>query len=78
MTKILLSTKAEMGSPMICMYLFRNPDHYTSYTFVPFNWQAFVTQVRQDFDADEKEVQIISLIKKKGKIVGLSPVCDYI
>jgi Helitron helicase-like domain at N-terminus/PIF1-like helicase len=80
MTKIvnLLSAKAEMGSPMICMYLLGNPDHYTSHTFVPFYWQSFVTQVRQDFDEDEQEVQKITLIKKKGKIVGLSPVYDYI
>ena len=47
MTKIvnLLSAKAEMGSPMICMYLLGNPDHYTSHTFVPFYWQSFVTSV---------------------------------
>ena len=67
-----------MGAPMICMYLLGNPDHYTSHTFVPFYWQSFVTQVRQDFDADEQEVQKVTLIKKKGKIVGLSPVYDYI
>ena len=80
MTKIanLLSAKAEMGSPMICMYLLGNPDHYTSHMFVPFYWQSFVTQVRQDFDADEQEVQTTTLGKKKGKIIGLSPVYDYI
>ena len=80
MTKIvnLLSAKVEMGTPMICMYLLGNPDHYTSHIFVPFYWPSFVTQVRQDFDEDEKEVQKITLIKKKGKIVGLSPVYDYI
>ena len=80
MTKIvnLLSAKAEMGSPMICMYLLGNPDYYTSHMFVPFFWQSFVIQVRQDFDADEQEVQKITLIKKKGKIVELSPVYDYI
>ncbi|KDR66271.1 hypothetical protein GALMADRAFT_17237, partial [Galerina marginata CBS 339.88] len=57
MTKVvnLLSAKAEMGAPMICMYLLGNPDHYTNYTFVPFYWQSF-----------------------KGKILGLSPVYDYI
>ena len=79
MTKIvnLLSAKAEMGS-MICMYLLENSGHYTSHTFVPFYWQPFVTQVRQDFDTNEKEVQKITLIKKKGKIVGLFPIHDYI
>ena len=47
MTKIvnLLSTEAEMGSPMICMYLLGNSDYYTSHTFVPFYWQSFVTSV---------------------------------
>ncbi|KDR76761.1 hypothetical protein GALMADRAFT_51106, partial [Galerina marginata CBS 339.88] len=57
MTKVvnLLSAKAEMGAPMICMYLLGNPDHYTNYSFVPFYWQSF-----------------------KGKILGLSPVYDYI
>ena len=80
MTKIvnILSAKTEMGSPMICMYLLANPDHYTSHMFVPFYWQSFVTQVRQDFNADEQEVQIITLIKKKEKNFGLSPVYDYI
>ena len=79
MTKIvnLLSAKADIGS-MICMYLLGNPDHYTSHTFVPFYWQPFVTQVRQDFGTNEKEVQKITLTKKKGKIVGLSPIHDYI
>ena len=72
MTKIvnLLSAKIEMGSPMICMYLLGNPDHYTSHTFVPFYWQPFVTQVRQDFDTDEKEIQKITLIKRKEKLLG--------
>ena len=33
MTKVanLLSAKVEMGSPMICMYLLGNPDHYTDH-----------------------------------------------
>ena len=80
MTKIvnLLSAKAEMGSPMICMYLLGNPDHYTSHKYVPFYWQPFVTEVRQDFDSEKKEVQKITLIKRKGKIIGISPVYDYI
>ncbi|KAF8231792.1 hypothetical protein L208DRAFT_1275349, partial [Tricholoma matsutake] len=42
-TKIVnyLSAKTEMGSPMICLYLLGNPDHYTNHTFVPFYWQSF-------------------------------------
>ena len=48
MTKIanVLSAKAEMGAPMICMYLLGNPDHYTSHVFVPFYWQMYVAEVR--------------------------------
>ena len=68
----LLSSKAEMGSPMICMYLLGNPDHYTSHTFVPFYWKSFVIQVWQDFDVDEQEVQKITLIK-----IDLEGVCLY-
>ena len=81
MTKIvnLLSAKAEMGFPMICMYLLGNPDHYTSggtsHTFVPFYWQLFVTQVRQDFLMKCKK---LPLLKKKEIFFGLSPVYDNI
>ena len=44
MTKVanLLSAKAEMGAPMISMYLLGNPDHYTGHKFVTFYWQSFV------------------------------------
>ena len=35
-----LSTKTEMGAPMVCMYLLGNPDHYTNHTFVPFFWYS--------------------------------------
>ena len=81
MTKVvnLLSAKIEMGAPMICMYLLGNPDHYTNYSFVPFYWQSFLTEVRKDFDtSDIQDVQKVALIKRKGKIFGLSPVYDYI
>ena len=38
MTKVanLLSAKAEMGAPIIAMYLLGNLDHYTGHLFVPF------------------------------------------
>ncbi|KAF8884364.1 hypothetical protein BD779DRAFT_1443222 [Infundibulicybe gibba] len=62
-TKIVntLSAKMEMGSPMICMYLLGNPDHYKSHEFAVFYWQSYV----------------LALIKRHGRIVGLSPVLDY-
>ena len=81
MTKIanLLSAKAEMGAPMICMYLLGNPDHYTSHSFIPFYWQSYVGEVRRIFEEISEEQQPkMTLIKKKGKIVGLSPVQDYV
>ncbi|KAJ4463368.1 hypothetical protein C8J55DRAFT_410515, partial [Lentinula edodes] len=37
----LLSTKLELGSPMISLYLLKNPDHYTSHNFVPFYWRTY-------------------------------------
>jgi hypothetical protein len=80
MTKVanLLSAKAEMGAPMICMYLLGNPDHYTSHSFVPFYWQNYVAEVRRIFDEMSEDQPKMMLIKKKGKILGLSPVQDYV
>lgn len=84
MTKVvnLLSAKMEMGAPMICMYLLNNPDHYTDHKFIPFYWYNFVQQARSCFD-NEKDNQKkfslkVQLIKKQGRIIGLSPVFDYI
>ena len=80
MTKIanLLSAKAEMGAPIIAMYLLGNPDHYTSHTFIPFYWQSYVQEVQNSFSDKVKEPQKVTVIKKKGKIVGLSPIHDYL
>ncbi|KAJ3841853.1 hypothetical protein F5878DRAFT_502000, partial [Lentinula raphanica] len=58
----LLSTKLELGSPMISLYLLQNPDHYTSHDFVPFYWKPFPKVV---------------LVKRKGKLIGLSSTFDY-
>ena len=81
MTKVanLLSAKAEMGAPMIAMYLLGNPDHYTGHTFIPFYWRSFVQEAGRPFDCgDYHEPQKITVIKKGGKIIGLSRVHDYI
>ncbi len=81
MTKVanLLSAKAEMGAPMIAMYLLGNPDHYTGHTFVPFYWQSFVQEAQRLFECSKtSEPQKVTVIKKKGKILGLSQVHDYI
>ncbi|THV03164.1 hypothetical protein K435DRAFT_571647, partial [Dendrothele bispora CBS 962.96] len=52
MTKIvnLLTTKMEMGAPMICMYLLGNPDHYTDHKFLPFYWHQYIKEARSFFD----------------------------
>jgi len=57
MTKIVnsLSAKMEMGSPMACMYLLGNPDHYTNHLFSPFYWQAFVHEARGPWDNKKLE-----------------------
>ena len=85
MTKIanLLSAKAEMGAPMISMYLLGNPDHYTGHQFITFFWQQFVNEARRDFidtgsNSESAAPQRVAIIKKKGRIVGLSPVHDYV
>ena len=48
MTKIVnsLSTKMEMGNPMICMYMLGSPDHYKSHEFQVFYWISFITTAR--------------------------------
>ena len=81
MTKVvnLLSAKMEMGAPMICMYLLGNPDHYTDHVFIPFFWQSFVSEARRAFDIENLEPpHKVALVQKKGKIIGISPVFDYI
>jgi len=40
-----LTSKMEIGSPMACLYLLNNPDHYTSHTFVLFWCRTYVSEV---------------------------------
>ena len=88
MTRIVnsLSAKLEIGSPMACMYLLGNPDHYTDHTFVPFYWQSFVREARKPWeqkhaDLDTSAVEHpekLTIFKCKDRIVGFSPVHDYV
>ena len=81
MTKVanLLSAKAEMGAPMISMYLLGNPDHYTDHIFIPFYWQPYIQEAQRDFGSgDLAGPQKVTIIKRRGRIMGLSPVHDYI
>ncbi|KAF8876567.1 hypothetical protein BD779DRAFT_1385458, partial [Infundibulicybe gibba] len=77
-----LSAKAEMGSPMVCMYLLGNPDHYKSHEFALFYWQiAFRLSPVHDYVYRPVELSGLSLYdwirrcrreklrrKKKGSI----------
>jgi hypothetical protein len=81
MTKIVntLSAKMEMGLPMICMYLLKHPDHYTSTKFAHFYWKSYVVEARQAWNQDEEVMNDkVTLVKSRGKIIGLSPVYDYL
>jgi hypothetical protein len=87
MTRIVnsLSAKMEIGSPMACMYLLGNPDHYTDHTFVPFYWQSFVREARKpweqkcadlDTNTEHPEKLKICLIRL-GTIYVIVTVRDY-
>ena len=94
MTKIVnsLSAKLEIGSPMASMYLLRNPDHYTNFNFVPVYWQSFVKEARKPWEnkpeitiaddnttvLEEDHPEKLTIFKRNGRIVGFSPVHDYI
>ncbi|KAF8228758.1 hypothetical protein L208DRAFT_1226178, partial [Tricholoma matsutake] len=89
MTKIVncLSAKMEMGSPMICLYLLDNPDHYTSHAFVPFYWQSFVSKTQATCNrAPEQPLQHstddilekVAILQQQHGIVPFSPVDDYL
>ena len=57
-----LSTKLEIGSPMACLYLLGNNDHYTSHEFIVVGWRAFVNQVKRtwsDVISRDKEGDVI-------------------
>ncbi|KAF8238042.1 hypothetical protein L208DRAFT_1218723, partial [Tricholoma matsutake] len=75
-----MSAKLEMGSPMICLCLLGNPDHYTSHKFVTFFWVSFVNEVRKVWNEDlsGELPEKVTILKQKGKIIGLSSVFDYI
>ncbi|KIK62224.1 hypothetical protein GYMLUDRAFT_58412 [Collybiopsis luxurians FD-317 M1] len=75
----LLSTKLELGSPMISLYLLQNPDHYTSHTFVRFYWKSFVAEARRFWHPDDARGDTsVVIIKKENCFVGIASVHDYI
>jgi hypothetical protein len=81
MTKVenLLSAKAEIGASIVSMYFLGNLDHYTDHTFIPFYWKPYIQEAQRDFGSgDLAEPQKVAIIKKRGNIVVLSPVHNYI
>jgi hypothetical protein len=75
-----LSTKTEMGAPMVCMYLLGNPDHYTNHTFIPFFWHSFVLEAQKSWEQVDPSAYTdkVALINTGREIIGLSPVYGYI
>ncbi|KDQ26091.1 hypothetical protein PLEOSDRAFT_1045866, partial [Pleurotus ostreatus PC15] len=75
-----MGAKLEMGSPMICMYLLGHKDHYTSHTFKVFYWTAYVSEARSFWHPDDayKSTDKVALIKAGNRVLGLSPVFDYV
>ncbi|KAF8237539.1 hypothetical protein L208DRAFT_1246924, partial [Tricholoma matsutake] len=86
-----LKLKLEIGSPMACMYLLGNPDHYTKFDFVPVYWQSFVREAgnpweqtpshilkHSDIVKKEAHPEKLTIFKCNGHVVGFSPVHDYV
>lgn len=88
-----LGPKMEIGSPMACLYLLGNPDHYTGSTFPLFWWKSYVdecyafwTDFHQpvglkgadvDLDEDTQEPACI-LTLLDNRFVGSSRSDDYV
>ncbi|KAJ7849017.1 hypothetical protein B0H13DRAFT_1645298 [Mycena leptocephala] len=77
-----LTSKLQIGSPMACLYLLENPDHYTNLTFKEFNAPADPIQMNEadeikDDDADDENDHVV-LHRADGKYVGTTSVDDYI
>ncbi|KAK0216367.1 hypothetical protein IW262DRAFT_1299592 [Armillaria fumosa] len=75
-----LRAKTELGSPMICSYLLGFPDHYTNKRFSTFYWKLFVAEASNYWRSNKCSAESvkITLKKRKGAIMGISPVEDYI
>ena len=65
---------------MIATYLLGLPDHYKSNNFNVFYWQNFVREAMKSWGEVEEDArpEKVTLMKKGGKIIGFSPVYNYI
>ena len=50
-----LNAKMEISSPMACLYLLDNPDHYTSHKFAVCWWRNYVSEIMQEGSTDIHE-----------------------
>ena len=50
-----LTAKMEIGSPMACLYLLDNPDHYTSHEFAVCWWRNYVSEIMREGSIDVHE-----------------------
>lgn len=78
-----VGVKLEIGAPMAAMFLLGNPDHYSSHTFVNFPWKLYVRRARSVFRDEksemiEEEPESVLIKNVRGKLVGSSPVHDYV
>ncbi|KAJ3520205.1 hypothetical protein NMY22_g12852 [Coprinellus aureogranulatus] len=78
-----LTAKLEVGSPMACMYLLGNPDHYTSHEFITFWWKSFVSHItRQEFGSDEAEdtstTDNVLITRSNGEYLAWCNIDDYV
>lgn len=63
------------------MYLLNNPDHYTSHEFKTFFWMSYIQEAWKVWVIDPNDrlyQEKVQLLKRKDKVVGFSPVDDYI
>ena len=47
-----LTAKMEIGSPLACLYMLDNPDHYTSHEFVTCWWRHYMAEIMREGSAD--------------------------
>lgn len=86
MTSIInsLTAKLEIGSPFASLYLLGNPDHYKSHQLVVVYWKNFVREVSSFWSSKcenqtfHMQPEKVVLQHRKGNVIGVSPVQDYI
>jgi hypothetical protein len=66
-----LTSKLQIGSPMVSLYLLENPDHCTNLSFKVFWWKSYVSEVatswhKKSFAEPEKICKSINLDEDGG------------